>query len=128
MLILHLKDGDKLHHVIPNILRPCLSDPSDEIVATTQNGLLLSVAYRLAMADLNRLLQTTLNELNESCQMLEHSDKKTISQSLSSNILQSGYTESSNNLSSGGLGVVVMYKIRTCQYLLPFVISYVIKS
>ena len=130
MLILYLKDGDKLHQVIPNILHPCLSDPSDEIVATTQNGLLLSVAYRLAMADLNHLLQTTLHELNESCQnaLEQNADKKVISQSLSSTIHQSGFAELSNNAFSGGLGVGVMYKLQTCQYLLPFVISYVIKS
>ena len=132
MLIWYLKDEDKLHHIIPNILRPCLNDPSDDIVLTTQNGLLLSVAYRLAMADLNHLLQTTLDELKESCQMLEpNPEKKMISQSL--NTANTHHpsvhsSESFNSVFSGGLGVVIMQKLQTSQYLLPFVIAYVIKS
>lgn len=129
MLILYLKDTDKLHNVISNILRPCLSDPSDNIVITAQEGLLLSVAFRLAMADLNHLFQTTMNELNKSCQMLDTPDTKVTSQSGNTNIHQGSYPESvSSNVFSGGLSIVMLHKLRTCQYLLPFVISCVIKS
>ena len=71
ILILYLNDTDKLHNVIPNVLRPCLNDSSDDIVVTTQNGLLLCVAFRLAMADLNHLFQSIANELTKSCEMLE---------------------------------------------------------
>ena len=129
MLILYLKDTDKLHNVISNILRPCLSDPSDDIVVTAQEGLLLCVAFRLAMADLNHLLQTTMNELNKNVQMLDTADNKVMSQSGTTNIHQGSCPESvSSNAFSGGLSITMLHKLRTCQYLLPFVISCVIKS
>ena len=129
MLMLHLKDTDKLHNVITNILRPCLNDPSDDIVTTTQDGLLLCIAYRLAMADLNHLLQTTMNELNKNCQMLDSSENKATSQGLSP-IAHPGSCpqSSSSNAFSDGLNVIILHKLKTCQYLLPFVISCVIKS
>ena len=129
MLIIYLKDTDKLHNVISNILNPCLSDLSDEIVATAQEGLLLCVAFRLAMADLNHLLQSTLNDLNKDFQMRETPDNKVASQTMTSNIHQGSHVESiSSNAFSDGLNVILSHKLKTCQNLLPFVISCVIKS
>ena len=121
---MYLKDADKLKLIIPNILRPCLSDPSDEIVTATQNGLLLSIAYRASMLDLNDLLLSTLNELNDSCLLLEHSDKKPTAQVLNS----TSHSDLQNSVFTGGQDLMVMYKLGACQNLLPFVISSVIKS
>ena len=124
MLVLYLKDKDKLQLIIPNILRPCLSDPSYEIVAATQNGLLLSMAFRSSISELNDLLLSTLNELNDGCLLLEHSEKRPTAQASISQV----QSDLQNNVFSGGLEYIVMGKLRACQTLVPFVISSVIKS
>ena len=131
ILILYLNDTDKLHNVIPNVLRPCLNDSSDDIVVTTQNGLLLCVAFRLAMADLNHLFQSIANDLTKSCEMLKPMNQVDANKQINQPTIHQGNNHSessSNNAFSEGLNVVLLHKLKTCQYLLPFVISCVIKS
>ena len=130
ILIIYLQDTDKLHNIVSNILRPCLNDPSDDIVSTTQDGILLCVAFRLAMADLNHVFQSTTMELIDNCQMFDiPTDKKNVTnQCQNSTLMQGSHSDSSETPFSDGLVVILMQKLKTCHYLLPFVISSVIKS